>query len=141
VLVLVLAIGTRAGLAGPILQFVSSTSTGIDDTRPEQMAMAPDGGHVVTSDEVAACTLEPDGHTLLWHLGQDQPGPDDVDFVVATVLPRALTRQRAHVLHAATVVGPKGAVLLCGLSGIGKSTTAAALHRATGWPLLGDDAA
>ena len=101
----------------------------------------PDGGHVVTSDEVAACTLEPDGHTLLWHLGQDQPGPDDVDFVVATVLPRALTRQRAHVLHAATVVGPRGAVLLCGLSGIGKSTTAAALHRATGWPLLGDDAA
>jgi hypothetical protein len=100
-----------------------------------------DGGLVVAAGGVAACTLEPDGHTLRWHLGQGRPSPDDADFLVATVLPRALTGQGAHVLHAATVLGPGGAVLLCGRSGAGKSTTAAALHRVTGWPLLGDDAA
>jgi len=101
----------------------------------------PDGGYVVCASGAAACTLEPDGRTLSWHLGPGQPGPDDADFIVATVLPRALTRQHAHALHAATVLGPGGALLLCGPSGIGKSTIATALHRATGWPLLGDDAA
>ncbi len=101
----------------------------------------PDGGYAVSVEGAAACTVEPDGRTLSWHLGAAEPGPDDADFVVATVLPRALTRQRAHVLHAATVLGPGGALLLCGPSGAGKSTVAAVLHRVTGWPLLGDDAA
>jgi len=101
----------------------------------------PDGAHTVRVEGLAACTVEADGRTLSWHLGLARHGPDDADFVVATVLPRALTRQRAHVLHAATVLGPRGALLLCGPSGAGKSTAAAALHRLTGWPLLGDDAA
>jgi hypothetical protein len=101
----------------------------------------PDGGYLVTAGDAAPCTLEPDGRALSWHLGDGQPGPGDAEFVVATVLPRALTRQDVHVLHAATVLGPRGALLLCGPSGTGKSTTAAAVHRATGWPLLGDDAA
>jgi hypothetical protein len=61
--------------------------------------------------------------------------------VVATVLPRALTRKGATVLHAATALGPRGALLVCGGSGTGKSTLAAAVHQVTGWPLLGDDAA
>jgi hypothetical protein len=101
----------------------------------------PDGAYTVSLEGLAACTVEADGRSLSWHLGPAEPGPDDADFVVATVLPRALTRQRAHVLHAATVLGPHGALLLCGPSGAGKSTAAAALHHLTGWPLLGDDAA
>jgi len=101
----------------------------------------PDGAYTVSVEGLAACTVEADGRTLSWHLGAGRRGPDDADFVVATVLPRALTRQRAHVLHAATVLGPHGALLLCGPSGVGKSTAAAALQRLTGWPLLGDDAA
>jgi hypothetical protein len=101
----------------------------------------PDGAHTVRVEGLAACTVEADGRTLSWHLGPARQGTDDADLLVATVLPRALTRQGAHVLHAATVLGPRGALLLCGPSGAGKSTTAAALHRRTGWPLLGDDAA
>jgi hypothetical protein len=44
-------------------------------------------------------------------------------------------------LHLSAVMTPKGAWLFTGPSGAGKSTTAAALSRLTGWPLLGDDLA
>jgi len=51
----------------------------------------------------------------------------------------ALLRQRGLlVLHASGVVSPNGVVLICGDSGAGKSTTAAALTR-LGWPLQTDD--
>ncbi|WP_157215751.1 hypothetical protein [Flavisphingomonas formosensis] len=51
----------------------------------------------------------------------------------------ALLRQRdLFVLHASGVVSPGGVVLLCGESGAGKSTTAAALAD-RGWPLQTDD--
>jgi hypothetical protein len=102
----------------------------------------PDGGYLLAAAGVAPCSLEPDGRTLAWHLAAGrEPGADDTDFVVATVLPRALTSQGAAVLHAAALLGPSGAVVVCGGSRSGKSTLAVAAHRATGWPLLGDDAA
>lgn len=59
-------------------------------------------------------------------------------FALSTPL-AALSLQRGlPVLHAATVVGPAGAVVLCGDSAAGKSTLAAALTL-RGWSLLADD--
>jgi hypothetical protein len=101
----------------------------------------PGGAFVVRAGGVAACTVEPDGRTVHWHLEGREPEVDETDFVAAVVLPRALTRQGGYVLHAATILGPGGAMLLCGGSRAGKSTTTTALHHATGWPLLGDDLA
>jgi hypothetical protein len=59
-------------------------------------------------------------------------------FALSTPL-AALSLQRGlPTLHAATVVGPAGAVVLCGDSAAGKSTLAAALTL-RGWSLLADD--
>jgi len=101
----------------------------------------PDGAYVVRAGGVAPCTVEPDGRTVRWHLEDREPDVDEIDFVVALVLPRVLSRQGGHVLHGGTVLGPDGALLVCGGSGAGRSTTITALHQATGWPVLGDDLA
>ena len=104
------------------------------------VSITADGRHLVTADGLAPCTVGP-GPTVAWHVGA-APSVDDADFLLSTIVPWALGRQLdVAVLHAATVVGPAGAVLLCGRSGAGKSTLSAALHRQVGWRLFGDDSA
>lgn len=104
------------------------------------VSVTTDGRHLVTADGLAPCTVGP-GSTVAWHVGE-APSADDADFLLSTIVPWALGRQpEVAVLHAATVVGPAGAVLLCGRSGAGKSTLSTALHRQVGWRLFGDDSA
>jgi hypothetical protein len=55
------------------------------------------------------------------------------------ILPRILAHGGDLVLHAAAVASEKGAILLIGTSGSGKSSLAASLHN-RGSRLLGDDA-
>jgi hypothetical protein len=54
------------------------------------------------------------------------------------VMVAALWQRGLFVLHASSVVSPKGAILVTGESGAGKSTTVARLM-ADGWPLHTDD--
>ncbi|ONH23982.1 hypothetical protein BL253_31375 [Pseudofrankia asymbiotica] len=104
------------------------------------MRVADGGRHVLAADGLSAFTLRADG-TVDWHLC-GEPHTAETDYLVATVVPWALARRPdTEVLHAATLVSPAGALLLCGPSGAGKSTLAAALHHRIGWPLLGDDSA
>jgi hypothetical protein len=72
-----------------------------------------------------------------------EPGADPgvVDLFLNGAVRAALIHQRGELpLHAATLVPPggKGAVAICGPSGIGKSTLAAELSR-RGWRLVADD--
>ena len=62
-------------------------------------------------------------------------------LLVEQVLPRVLALRGAHVIHAATLSTPRGAIMLCGGSGRGKSTLGSYLETERGWPLLGDDLA
>lgn len=78
------------------------------------------------------------GTTLLFQRG---PQCEESLFrhILLNPMIAALLRQREmFVLHASGVVSPDGVVLLCGDSGAGKSTTAAALTQ-LGWPLQTDD--
>ncbi len=72
-----------------------------------------------------------------------EPGADEgaVDVFLNGSARAALIHQRGELpLHAATLVPPRGngAVAICGPSGIGKSTLAAALSL-RGWSLVADD--
>ncbi|WEK00392.1 MAG: hypothetical protein P0Y59_01460 [Candidatus Sphingomonas phytovorans] len=78
------------------------------------------------------------GNRILFQRG---PQCDEALFrhVLLNPMLAALLRQRdLLVLHASGVVSPDGVVLICGDSGAGKSTTAAAMTR-LGWPLHTDD--
>lgn len=63
------------------------------------------------------------------------------DVFVRRVLPRMTNLLGATAIHAASLAGPRGGVLLLGPSGAGKSTLSAALSHLAGWKLLGDDMA
>jgi hypothetical protein len=64
---------------------------------------------------------------------------DVEDAFRRTVTPLALTYRGAQYLHASSVLSAGGVVALCGRSGTGKSTVAAALDR-RGYEVWGDDA-
>jgi hypothetical protein len=63
-----------------------------------------------------------------------------VEYVVAGVLTNLLARHQRYVLHAALVVGRRGAVAITGTTGAGKSTAALAAI-AAGLDVRGDDMA
>ncbi|CUU59956.1 AAA domain-containing protein [Parafrankia irregularis] len=101
-----------------------------------------DRGRVVVAEGLTAFTITADG-AVRWHLpGSRDPGVDDADFLVSSIVPWAVaTEPGTAVVHAACLATSRGAVLLCGPSGVGKSTLSTALHQDLGWHLLGDDAA
>jgi hypothetical protein len=68
-----------------------------------------------------------------------RPDADVVDAFDRSVLPLVLAYRGAHYLHASAVSTADGVVALCGTSGTGKSTVAAALGR-LGYGFWGDDA-
>jgi hypothetical protein len=61
-----------------------------------------------------------------------------VHHLLHPVMVAALWQRGLFVLHASSVISPKGAILVTGESGAGKSTTVARLM-ADGWPLHTDD--
>ena len=65
--------------------------------------------------------------------------PDIRAFLLGTVLATLCFNRGMMPLHASGVATPRGALLLSGNSGLGKSTLAAALHRYHRLPLLSDD--
>ncbi|ADP82574.1 AAA family ATPase [Pseudofrankia inefficax] len=108
---------------------------------PLEVHAAGGNDRVVVPEGLAAYTLHA-GRRVSWHLPARAPSEAEADHFVAAVIPWALASgSGTPVLHAATLVGPTGSVLLVGRSGAGKSTLSTALHRRLGWPLLGDDAA
>jgi len=70
----------------------------------------------------------------------DQRGPEQqmVRYLLVTGLSAAFSAMGRLVLHGGAVVGPHGAVAVCGPSGRGKSTTVLGLSRA-GFGVLHDD--
>jgi hypothetical protein len=74
--------------------------------------------------------VEPDGGSAL----------DIATFVLGSPLSALLHQRGVLLLHASGVLGAKGAILLAGHSGRGKSTAAAALAL-RGYPVITDDAA
>lgn len=69
---------------------------------------------------------------------RDRNDPAWADVLVRRILPRVAMRYGALAMHASAAASGKGALLLLGESGAGKSTTAAALG-AAGWDIFSDD--
>lgn len=65
--------------------------------------------------------------------------PDIRAFLLGTVLATLCFNRGMMPLHASGVATPRGALLMSGNSGLGKSTLAATLHRCHGFPLISDD--
>lgn len=65
--------------------------------------------------------------------------PDIRAFLLGTVLATLCFNRGMMPLHASGVATPRGALLVSGNSGLGKSTLAATLHRRYGFPLISDD--
>jgi hypothetical protein len=59
-------------------------------------------------------------------------------FLLGSVLAALLHQRGLLVLHGSAIATPAGAVIFAGLSGVGKSTLAAAFHE-RGYPVLADD--
>ncbi len=73
-----------------------------------------------------------------------QPEPDTSDktnrvYLLGTAFAMLLYQRGLLPFHASSVETPHGAVLIAGQSGVGKSTTAAALQRLRGFRLIADD--
>ncbi len=62
-----------------------------------------------------------------------------LSILVRRILPRLCALHGRLILHAASLVGEAGAVVVFGGSGAGKSTLTAALARALNWSILADD--
>ena len=60
-------------------------------------------------------------------------------FITGSCLGAFLIYNKLYPLHASSILTDKGAVLLCGRAGAGKSTSAFALNRMYGFELLSDD--
>ena len=94
---------------------------------------------LLTVPEVARY-LATDGRSLTV---DPDPAADPADvrrFALSTPLAALCLQRGLPVLHAAALVGPSGATLICGDSAAGKSTLAAALAL-RGWTLIADDLA
>lgn len=105
--------------------------------REEGFDAAP-GRYLLRGGRYAGRFLVRDGCSIIL---ERNPGCQDrfLEFHFLHSVLAALLRQRGHlVLHGNAVAGPDGAVVLCGASGAGKSTTMAALLWA-GWQALTDD--
>jgi hypothetical protein len=95
--------------------------------RLDALAAAPFARVLISSAEYQISELE------------DGAGVDDaVPFLLGTAMGILLHQLGRLVLHASAVAVNGRAVLLCGRSGVGKSTLAAALNQ-SGYPLLLDD--
>ncbi len=96
--------------------------------------------HHVARDEVPACSFDvsPDGRRLLCHARRDVSDRDLVSLFGEHILRTILTRRGLLSFHGACLAGPRGAIVVMGDKGRGKSTLSAALAGA-GWQLLADD--
>jgi len=74
-------------------------------------------------DDIARYYLEGKERIIVERLG-DATDKDVVAFLIDTVLTVLLLKHRKFVFHASAIAGPRGAIMLCGHSGIGKSSIA-----------------
>lgn len=96
--------------------------------RESEFAFRHESGLVVTADATTA-HIGGEADDLWWSFRR----------LFHPVIAHLLAHQRRYVLHAAAMAGERGALLVFGRSGAGKSTTAMAALRA-GWQVMGDDA-
>jgi len=97
------------------------------------------GGDWVFRTGQAGVVVADAGRRLVCHC----PDPADLallaEILVRRVLPRVCYLHGRLPVHAATLGGSAGAVMLLGTSGAGKSTMTAALARYLGWAIFSDD--
>jgi hypothetical protein len=98
-----------------------------------------DGDLLVHFPDTTSFRIAHDGSAIALLSAPTQYTRDDVAaYALGPVLAVALHLQGAVILHAASVIMREKALLFCGASGSGKSTTAAIFHR-HGYAVLSDD--
>ena len=100
---------------------------------------AESGRFLLTVPEVARY-LATEGRSLTIDPDPDADPADVSRFALTTPLAALCLERGLPVLHAAALIGPSGAAVICGDSAAGKSTLAAALAL-RGWTLIADDLA
>lgn len=88
--------------------------------------------------ELARFQVSADGRDVRCHRAPGVPLETIRHLFLDQVVPLTLNQRGRLVLHASTVLGPRGAVAFLGETGRGKSTLSASLTR-LGWPVLTDD--
>jgi hypothetical protein len=79
------------------------------------------------------------GDTLVCYPGPEGWLPLAEEYLLHRILPRVVQLQGRFVLHGVALATRSGAVLVCGPSGMGKSTLAGSLMQASGWALLAEN--
>ena len=79
------------------------------------------------------------GTRALCHCPDSSTSPLFLSIMVRRILPRLCALHNRLVLHAASLVGDTGAIVVFGGSGSGKSTLTTALARSLDWSILADD--
>jgi len=122
--------GGRVSIGPVPAQLDDATHRGVLwEARPGRLLLSVPGVARYLASDGRALTIAPE-------LGADAREIDR--FALSTPLAALCLQRGLPALHAATVVGPAGAVVLCGDSAAGKSTLAAALML-RGWSVLADD--
>ena len=88
---------------------------------------------------MAGVVVAETGRRLVCHCPDPADLPLLAEILVRRVLPRICYLHGRLPIHAATLSGPAGAVMLLGTSGAGKSTMTAALARYLDWGIFSDD--
>jgi hypothetical protein len=144
------AVASSVQLAAPVVETVSTIDVTLGScTLDAGIAWDPtsdhgwpwigrsDEGWIVEFHETLRASLTQSGAVLEVLRELDEAAL--AHFVADHIVPRVVAVRGVPVLHAASIVAPNGgAVVICGRSGAGKSTSVAALSD-LGWPLLGDD--
>lgn len=98
-----------------------------------------DGRWLMQSAFDGSCLIERDGSAIHMICADLPPGQEAMDVLTRRIMPRLPILFGAATIHAASLAGGEGALMLLGPSGAGKSTLSAAMAAQAGWEILSDD--
>ena len=96
------------------------------------------GGWTIRYRDDVAVSCDPGGKTLDCVCRDADQVPILGEILSRRILPRLTSLHGRMPIHAASLAGEDGAILMFGMSGAGKSTLTAAMA-ATGWDIMSDD--